>query len=348
MRARLLRLVGWTGALLAWAAAATAWAQSDVEAQARALKRASDAVVGLTAQAVDDARTAGSLGATRQGSGVVIGDNGLVLTIGYLLIEAETVELATDEGRRVPARVVAYDGATGFGLVQALAPLGLEPVPLARGDTVAEGEPLVVVSGGAGTGPGTVTMARLAARRGFSGWWEYHVDGALFTTPARQDHSGAGLFNARGELLGIGSLWLADIGAGIAAAPSQRRPGNMFVPVELLSPILAAVQREGRFAPARRAWLGLNCVEADGELRVVRVTEDSPADVAGLERGDRIVRIDGRAVSTLEGLWKTLWGGAGTASERAVQLDIERNGKPLTLTVQSVDRSLTLRRPRGV
>ena len=316
----------------------------EVEDQARALKRASDAVVGLRVQAVDDARSASSLGLLRQGSGVVIGADGLVLTIGYLVLEAEYVELLTEDNRRVPARVVAYDGASGFGLVQALAPLAVEPVPLGRVDALAAAEPLVIVSGGS---DGTVGMARLLSRRGFSGWWEYHVDGALFTSPPRQDHSGAALFNTRGELLGIGSLLLADVpGSTGEAGRAARRPANMFVPVELLQTILPELRQNGQSNASRRAWLGVNCAESDGEVRVVRITEDSPADVAGLERGDRIVRIDGRPVVSLEGLWKALW--SAGAPERAVTLEIERNAKPQTLVVQTVDRTKTLRRPRGV
>jgi serine protease Do len=319
-------------------------AELGIEAQARALKRASEAVVGLRVQAVDDARSASTLGLQRQGSGVVIGADGLVLTIGYLVLEAEFVELMTDDGRRLPARVVAYDGASGFGLVQALAPLAIEPVPLGRVDALAAAEPLVIVSGG---DDGNVGMARLLARRGFSGWWEYHVDGALFTAPPRQDHSGAALFNTRGELLGIGSLLLADVSAsGSVAATTAKRPGNMFVPVELLQTILPELRANGQSRASQRAWLGVNCAENDGEVRIVRVTEDSPADVAGLARGDRIVRIDGRAVSTLEGLWKALW--SAGAPERAVTLEIERDARAQTLVVQTVDRAKTLRRPRGV
>jgi serine protease Do len=313
--------------------------ESEVERQAQALQRASAAVVGLVAQAVDGARSAATLGPVRLGSGVVIGAEGLVLTIGYLVLEAEQVELATDDGRRLPARVVAYDLASGFGLVQALAPLKLAPVPLGRADGLRPNEPLIVVSGGA---QGAVSMAQLLSRRGYSGWWEYHLDSALFTAPARPDHSGAALFNTRGELLGIGSLLLPNV----AEEGRTRQSGNLFVPTELLPPILAELQRDGQSRASQRAWLGMNCSESDGELRIVRVNEDSPADVAGLERGDRILRIDGRTVAKLESLWKALW--SGGSAERAVTLDIERSGRPLTVVVQSVDRAKTLRRPQGI
>ena len=330
------RLATWL-VCIAWAGSAAA--ASDVEAASRALARASDAVVGIEVAIVDDARSASSLGRQRIGSGVVIGGDGLVLTIGYLVLEAERVEIVTDDGRRVPARVTAYDVATGFGLVQALAPLKIEPAPLGQAAATASDEPLVFVSGGEG---GSVSVARLVSRRAFSGYWEYHIDGALFTTPARSDHSGAGLFNARGELVGIGSLVVQDAAGGKA----QRLPGNMFVPVDLLVPVLGELRELGRSRASERAWIGVNCVEQDGSVRIARVSDDSPADVAGLERGDLILAVDGQGVAGLEQLWKGLW--AGGAAERAVVLEIERRGQRQQVTVQTVDRAKTLRRAQGI
>lgn len=310
-----------------------------VQAQSLALSRASDAVVGVEVQAVDDARSAATLGTLRQGSGVVISADGLVLTIGYLVLEAERVELVTDDARRIPAKVVAYDLATGFGLVQALTPIGREPVPLGEPAAVGREEPLVFASGGEDA---LVSVARLVSRRPFAGYWEYLIDGALFTHPPRRDHSGAGLFNGRGELLGVGSLFVADA-AGPDAPPM---PGNMFVPVDLLKPILAELLQRGASRASTRAWLGLNCIEQGGQVRVARVSDDSPADVAGVQRGDQVLAIDGVTVRDVAALWKALWDGG--APERAVKLTIRRGDERQELTLQSVDRAKTLRRARGV
>jgi serine protease Do len=326
------------GATLPLAAGAQT-ADGAIEAQSRALMRASDAVVGLRATAVDDARSAATLGRERQGSGVVIDADGLVLTIGYLVLEAEAVELQPDDGRRIPARVVAYDLATGFGLVQALAPLRLEPVPFGRSTDIGQSEPLMMASGGE---DGTVSVAQLIRRRPFAGYWEYHIEGALFTAPARRDHSGAGLFDGKGQLIGIGSLFVTDA-LGRDGPPTF---GNMFVPVDLLVPVLGELRARGASRASQRAWLGINCVDDAGEVRIVRVNDDSPADVAGLQAGDRILRIDGVRVAEVGQLWKQLW--AGGPPERAVTLEIQRGGRAQTLTVQSVDRAKTLARPRGV
>ncbi len=311
-------------------------------ARSLALQRAHQAVLGVQAIALDDARSNANLGRARSGSGVLIGADGLVLTIGYLVLEAEQVQLVRDDGRDVPARVLGYDVATGFGLVQALAPLDLAPAPLGVAAGLAADEPLMIASGGE---DGAVSVASLVSRRPFSGNWEYHIEGALFTAPPRRDHSGAGLFNPAGELVGIGSLLVADA-QGDRAVEQPRRSGNMFVPVDLLLPILDELRRQGRSAASQRAWLGLNCVEQDGGLRVLRVNDDSPADVAGLQPGDRILRIDGTEVRALATLWQTLW--AGGAPEREVTLEIERDRLPRTLKVYSVDRIKTLRHAEGI
>lgn len=311
---------------------------SELETQSRALERAANAVVGVQSLALPDARSNSTLGRLRQGSGVVIAGDGLVLTIGYLVLEADQVQLLLDDGRELPARVVAYDLATGFGLLQSLAPLNIAPAPLGRSGDVATEDGLLIVSG---VPSAQLSAARLVSRRPFAGYWEYRIDGALFTSPPRTDHSGAGLFNPRGELVGIGSLVLA-----YALGDDQPRlPGNMFVPIDLLHPVLGEMRRTGATAASRRAWLGINCIEQAGQVRVVRVNDDSPAESAGLRVGDRIVSIDGTPVANLETLWTQLWRGA---AEREVALEVERDGTARTLTVTTVDRQRELRRASGV
>jgi len=320
------------------AQSSTDTAAGGAQARAEALDRARSAMVAVLSEAVDEAGSIATLGALRRGSGVVIGDDGLVLTIGYLILEAERVDLVVEGARRVPARVVAYDLASGFGLLQALAPLRVAPVALGRSTSASGDEPLMVASGGA---EGELSLARLVSQRAFSGYWEYHIDAALFTVPPRTDHSGAGRFNLDGELLGIGSLVVSD-----AMGPAAGRlPGNMFVPVDLLKPILAEMRARGASRGSTRAWLGLNCAESAGEVRVLRVTRESPAELAGVLPGDRILRIDGAEVGALETLYKTLW---RDGAERDVQLTIRRGGDVQTLTVHALDRMKTLRKPQGI
>ncbi|MGY0196131.1 S1C family serine protease [Leptothrix sp. BB-4] len=330
--------------------------EDERRAMGEALQRASDASIGLMVRVVDGSVSAETLGAVRKGSGVVIGDDGVVLTIGYLILEAEQVDLVLDDGRVVPARPLAYDVATGFGLVQALLPLPMLPVPLGDSAAIGPDETLMFVSGGSG---GAVSPARLMARGQFAGYWEYLIDGALFTAPARPDHSGAGLYNRHGELVGIGSLVLRDARAslrqpgawlrqdgGSDASPSGRVPGNLFVPINLLKPIVDELRQRGRSQASQRAWLGLNCDESDGRLTVMRVSRDSPAERAGVREGDRIVRIDGASVEDLPGFYRRIWQGGD--AERDVQVEVNRDGEIVRLVLHAVDRQMTLKRATGI
>jgi len=329
--------------VLFWALAlVSAWPAGLVAAEEAVstdgIKRASDAVVGVLAKAVDNATSNVTLGPVRQGSGVVIGADGLVLTIGYLILEADQVLLLPDDGRHIPARVVGYDVATGFGLVKALIPLDLPAAPLGEPAQVAEEDTLLIISGGQDAG---ISMAKRVSQRSFSGYWEYHLDHALFTAPPRTDHSGAALFNLKGELLGVGSLVVSD-----ALGPDQPAlAGNMFVPIDLLKPILDELLAQGRSAQSKRAWMGVNCIELAGEVRVLRVSHPGPAEAAGLKPGDQIVRIDGQTVDSLQTLWHRLW--AGGAPERDVALDILRDGRSLRVPLHTVDRQSAIKQPEG-
>jgi serine protease Do len=326
----------WAWALVgAWPAALAA---AEEAVSTDGIKRASDAVVGVLAKAVDNATSNVTLGPVRQGSGVVIGADGLVLTIGYLILEADQVLLLPDDGRHIPARVIGYDVATGFGLVKALIPLDLPAAPLGEPTQVADEDTLLIISGGQDAG---ISMAKRVSQRSFSGYWEYHLDHALFTAPPRTDHSGAALFNLKGELLGVGSLVVSD-----ALGPDQPAlAGNMFVPIDLLKPILSELLAQGRSAQSKRAWMGVNCIELGGEVRVLRVSHAGPAEAAGLKPGDQIVRIDGQTVDSLQTLWHRLWGGG--APERDVALDILRDGRSLRVPLHTVDRQSAIKQPEG-
>jgi S1-C subfamily serine protease len=329
-------VVSCLAAVAVWAGSA-AIAATELEAQSKALERAANAVVGVQTLAVPDARSNSTLGRVRQGSGVVI-EPGLVLTIGYLILEADQVQLLLDDGRNFPARVVGYDLATGFGLLQPLAPLAIAPAPLGRSREVTPEENLLVVSG---VPSGQLSAARMVSRRTFAGYWEYRIDDALFTSPPRTDHSGAALFNPRGELVGIGSLVVNNA----LGKQGPMLPGNMFVPTDLLQPILGELRAKGASAASQRAWLGISGVEQDDQVRVLRVSEDSPAEAAGVRAGDRITAIDGAPVDSLDTLWTRLWSGA---AEREVRLDIERGASKQTLNVRTVDRNRQLRKASGV
>ena len=318
-------------------------ANEATESAIAAFSRANAAVVGLKVNVADDARSAETLGKERTGSGVVINADGLILTIGYLMMEAQAIQIITQDNRVLPARAVAYDLATGFGLVRALLPLrGIEPVAMGSLKELQPGTPLMAATGAQGKGEdGDVAMTQLVSKRPFSGYWEYHIDAAAFTSPPIGNHSGAPLFNQKGELIGIGSLFVSDAMGG-----NRRLPGNMFVPVDLLKPILAEMEKTGETAVSRRPWVGLSSTEQSGRVQIVRVNKESPAQAAGLEPGDLVLAVDGKKVATLEEFYKKLWDRPSPLAD--ITLTVLQGAELKSITLKPVDRMSTMRKAAGI
>ena len=341
------------GSYLAWqpiaANAQTTAALTPVQLMMNALANASASVVGVRVAAAEGARSAETLGQRRSGSGVLIGEGGLILTIGYLMLEAEQIEIVTQDNKTVPARAVAYDLATGFGLIRPLLPLPRDiaehTVSLGSTRELQAGEPLMAVTGPQPNSDGEIAMTRLVSKRAFSGTWEYHIDTALFTSPpimvSGGNHSGAPLFNQKGELIGIGSLLVSD-----ATGENKKMPGNMFVPVDLLRPILAELQQSGMSQKSRRPWLGLTSSDQGGKIQVMRVSQDSPAQMAGLSVGDVVMAVDGAPVITLEDFYKRVWNRSSPDAE--ITLTVKQGADVKSIVLKAEDRMLTLKKPASI
>ena len=301
------------------------------------LKATLSSVVGLRATVPHEAFTAETLGTERLGQGVVIRSDGLVLTIGYLITEAEAVRLTSNDGRVVDGHALAYDYATGFGLVQALSPLDLPAMPLGDSRRVAPGDRVVL--GGAG-GKTRSLAAQVVARQEFAGYWEYLLDEAIFTAPAHPHWGGTALIGSKGDLLGIGSLQLQHQAAGGRIVPL-----NMVVPIDLLKPILDDLLTRGRVAQPSRPWLGLFAREDEADRVVlVGITGDGPARRAGLRADDVVHAVAGTEVTSLAHFYRAVWalGDAGVD----VPLTVEREGDKFDLSITSADRDRFLRPSR--
>ena len=294
-------------------------------------------VVQVDAIIPSDARTAGSLGTERVGTGVLIDDNGLVVTIGYLILEASEVTISGASRQPVPATILAYDHESGFGLIRASQPLDVAPVSLGNSTALRPMQPLLVVSHAGGLDAAGVY---LVDRREFAGYWEYLLEDALFTSPPHAKFGGAALIDQAGRLVGIGSLFVND--AGRDTGPEGRTvPGNMFVPIDGLKAIMGDLLSRGRRAEPGRPWLGLTMEEHRGRVFVTRVSPDGPAEAAGIEPNDMILGVDGVQVQGLGDLYRKLWS-QGEAGVK-VPLDVLRGIEVNPVTVQTTDRYRYLR-----
>ncbi len=309
--------------------------QPDPDDYAFDLERALRSVVGLRSHIPPDAFTAGPLGTERTGNGAVIREDGLVLTIGYLITEAEMLWIITGDGRAVPGHALAFDGNSGLGLVQALGKLDLPALELGDSDALPVGSDAIVAAGG---GRHHAIETRVVGRQEFAGYWEYLLDNAIFTAPAHPFWSGAALIGPDGRLLGTGSLILQQ-GDG-----KKRLDMNMIVPVSLLRPVLDDLLARGRAAQPPRPWLGLYAMENDGGLIVASVAERGPAAQAGIQQGDRILGLGDEEINDLAGLWRKLWSSGPAGS--SVLLRINREGNAVAVRIATADRSSFLRTPR--
>jgi serine protease Do len=316
---------GWLKFLSA-AAIAVLTAGSPAPAQTISVEELVSAVVRIKTYINPDGRTVGNLGREREGSGIVIDESGLVLTIGYLMVEAHAAEVATNAGRTVPANVVGYDHETGFGLLRTLEPLKLKPLVLGKSAELREQDPVLVASFG-----GAVAAAHVAAKREFAGNWEYLLDEAIFTTPPHPAWSGAALINREGKLVGVGSLIVGD-----ATGKDDNTPGNMFVPIDRLPPILGDLIADGRVSGPGRPWLGVTTGEAHGRLFVGRVTPGGPAEKAGVRRGDIIAGVNGETPRNMADFYRKVWA-QGRAGAK-IPLDVLQNSETRRIDIESMDR----------
>lgn len=297
------------------------------------------AVRPLRAMVPADAFTAATLGTEREGNAVLIDSDGLLLTIGYLIVEATQVMIGDEGGRAVAAHVVGYDHETGFGLIRAERPItAARPITLADDASALVAETPVVIAAHGGTDQAVI--GSIAARRVFAGSWEYLLDSAIFTVPLHPHWSGAALIGKDdGKLYGTGSLFVQEAGESGSAVP-----GNMFVPIDLLKPIYEDLRTLGRPSKKPRPWLGMHTTEALGHLLIAGVHDGGPADRAGVKPGDIVLRVDGSPVRSLADMYRRVWSSGSAGVE--IRFDLVRGSDTVAIVVQSGDRHRFLRQPQ--
>lgn len=294
------------------------------------------AIINVKSQVPSTARTASFLGTERIGSGVVIDSKGLILTIGYLILEAEKTEITSPDGNAIEANIIAYDHDSGFGLIRATKAINVPPMRFGSSAELAKDTNVLVVSRG---GDRPIIGAKVVSRREFTGSWEYLLENAIFTSPPHTFHSGAALVSEEGRLLGIGSLIVNN------ALPGAVLPGNMFVPIDILKPILGDLLEKGRREAPHRPWIGANTSEISGRLIINRVSKEGPAEKAGLGSGDFILGVEGEVVSGQADFYRKLWASGSAGSEITLNVLPAKSDKLQveSVKIKTVDRSDWLR-----
>jgi len=275
-----------------------------------------------------DARTAQSLGTVRGGNGVVIDDKH-ILTIGYIVVEAETITITLPDGKKFPGELIGYDHTTGFGILRTIIQSNLTPLKLGNSDQLTKEDFLYVLPY---LTEGRPSAVKMVSRRSFAGWWEYFLDKPIYTYPANSSFAGSALINEYGEVLGIGSLYVGD-----AAATGISSPGNMFVPINDLKPILDDLIENGRRTKDIKPYMGLTSSDNTGQVKITRVNDNGPAAKAGFSVNDTILAVNNEKINNIEDFYKVVWsfGGPGTK----LQFDIERNQEKLNIELTTMDRN---------
>ena len=292
-------------------------------------------IVAVQSRIPSDAFTASVLGTERAGNGVVIRGDGLILTIGYLITEAEAIWLTDHTGSAVQGHVLGYDQESGFALVQALGQLNAEAIEIGKSASLNATDRVIIAGHG---GVQNAVSAEIISIREFAGYWEYLLDSAIFTTPAHPNWGGAGVIGENGDLVGIGSLFIQHETAGESAAD-----GNMIVPIDLLRPIYDDLLNIGKPNKKARPWLGLFGAEVEGSIVVAALTSDGPAHRADIRVGDIITAVSTNKITTLANFFRQVWAQGEAGVE--IPLEVDRDGEILDISITSVARNDMLKQP---
>lgn len=291
-----------------------------------------DAVVRVSATIPTQARTSESLGTEREGNGIVIDRSGHVLTIGYLILESSRIQVTAADGKKTEARFVGYDHASGFGILQTVPPLDVTPLELGNSASVSVGDPLqIVTAGNEAAGP-----TRVLSRKEFVGYWEYLLDDSIYVAPAHPDYGGAALVDGEGRLVGVGSILTRIQFESVGWVPC-----NMFVPIDLLKPILNDLIVHGEVKRPPQPWLGIHSEDVQGRVFVTRVSEGGPSAAAGLKTGDIILSINGKAVQGVADFYRKVWAMGSAGAE--IPLRVLQGDRVQEIVIRSMDRRKYLR-----
>ena len=291
------------------------------------LKSYLNSIVSIDSKIPKNARTAEILGTFRQGSGVII-DNKNILTIGYIVIEASEIVISFYDGKKIPGKLTGYDHETGFGIISPIVETKLNSLSLGDSDKIGLDDLLFILPS---FERGVGSIAKMVSRRPFVGWWEYYLENPIYTIPINQGWAGAPLVNSNGEILGIGSLYVSD-----SAIPGVISPGNMFVPINIIKPILNDLKKYGQRKSNFRPYIGLSSNDISGKIIVTRISKDGPSEKAGIKVNDVIISVNKKSVKNLKELYKIIW--ENNDIGQIIDIEIKRKNQNKIIKVKSINR----------
>jgi S1-C subfamily serine protease len=268
----------------------------------------------------------------RWGSGVIFDSAGYVVTVSYVLMDAEVIRVVLRDGRVVPGKLVGLDLEHGLGVLK-LEGDGPWPAAVLGDSTKVSVGQATATLGVDENNALAVTQGSVQEVRSFAGYWEFLLDRAFVVAPHNPSFGGSALVNLQGEVIGITNLRIGE------------QPfANLAIPIEYFIASREELIAKGRVVSRPpRPWLGLWILPGSEGVVVAGASPRSPAIQAGLQRGDVILRINGEKVEGQEDFYRKLW---QTKIGQDVSLVIVRESRFQVITVRPIDR-YELLRPAG-
>jgi S1-C subfamily serine protease len=301
-----------------------------VDASVELVRHLTECVVNIQTTVARDHRSVPILGTERMGSGVVVDPAGLILTVNYVVMGGQTVQVSFLRGRRVRAEIVAQDFEIGLALLR-IKRQGLTAATLRVEGELERGEPVVAVAS-TGAQERRVAGGLVTYLGEFEAHWEYLLERGIVSNAANPGFGGGGLFTLTARLAGIVSLNLNEL-----------IRNSLSIPVEHYREHERELLRYGRVVSRpRRAWLGVFAHVVEEGIVVAAVVPEGPGDRGGLREGDLIVSLNAEKLESRRDLYVSLWRhGPG----EPLTFEVMRDSSLRRVLVTSGDRAEFFRQP---
>lgn len=264
------------------------------------------------------------LGTERMGSGAIIDAEGHILTVGYVVMGARTIEVTLPDQQQFPATLVCQDFESGIAILQTPA-RDLPTVPLGHSSSLKEGDKVIIVA----ATDQTQRMASpgfISALRPFEAYWEYMLDQAILTTAMNPGFGGGPLLDSLGQMIGVLSLNL-----------NSTKEMTLAIPIDLFHRVKEGVFTFGSITDRRpRPWVGMYSEPVEGGVAVIGLIPNGPASRAGMEVKDVILEVNNAEATGRRELYELMW--RNRAGDE-LTFTVQRGEEVLDIRVTSMDRA---------